>query len=120
MLAASFRRTASSLPSAHRWLSSKPYALMVTVTVKPERRREFLEVLARDAEGTRAEPDCLRFDLLEDEANPNKFFFYSVYKSPDGLDHHRTTAHYKAWSDFRSSGGIETQQASKAFAIDYT
>lgn len=120
MLAASVRRSASSLTTARRWLSSKPYALMVTVWVKPDRRPEFLEVLERDAAGTRAEPECLRFDLLEDEADPNKFFFYSVYKSAAGLDYHRTTDHYKAWSDFRASGGIEKQEASKAYAIDYT
>lgn len=119
MLASTLRR-AMPLRTTRRWLSSKPYALMVTVWVKPDRRPEFLEVLERDAAGTRAEPDCLRFDLLEDETDPNKFFFYSVYNSPEGLDHHRTTEHYKAWSEFRSSGGIEKQEASKAFAIDYT
>ena len=62
-------------------MGGKPYALMVTVSVKPERRDEFLEVLAADAIGTRAEPECLRFDLLEDEETPNKFFFYSVCES---------------------------------------
>lgn len=104
-----------------RTLSSKPpYALLVNVTVKPERRAEFLKVLAADAVGTRAEPECLRFDLLQDEEDENKFTFYSVYKSAGGLDFHRSTAHYKAWSDFRASGGIEKQEASKAFAIDWT
>ena len=100
--------------------SGSPYALMVTVWVKPERRAEFLDVLAADAKGTRAEPENLRFDLLEDEDEPNKFHFYSVYKSSAGLDFHRTTPHYKAWSDFRASGGVEKQEATKALAIDYT
>ena len=103
-----------------RLLSTKPYALMVTVSVKEERRAEFLEVLAADAAGTRAEPENLRFDLLQDEEDPLKFYFYSVYKSAAGLDAHRETPHYKAWADFRASGGIVSQEAAKASAVDWT
>lgn len=129
-----------------RLSTAEPYALMVTVKVKPERKAEcvtpllpclmlispgycilihcnlphrFLEVLAADVKGTRAEPDCLRFDLLRDESDENKFYFYSVYKSAEGLDFHRTTDHYKAWAAFRADGGIESQDASKAHAIEW-
>ena len=103
-----------------RGLCSRPYALMVTVTVKPEKKEEFLAVMAADAVGTRAEPDNLRFDLLSDEEDASKFYLYSVYKSKEGLEAHRTTPHYKAWSDFRASGGILSQEASKAWAVEWT
>ena len=93
---------------------------MVTVKVNPERKDEFLAVMAADAVGTRAEPENLRFDLLQDEEDANKFYLYSVYKSSAGLDQHRTTPHYKAWSDFRASGGVVNQQATKAFAVEWT
>lgn len=115
-------RTAAALRPGLRALSSaaKPYALMVTVHVKEDRHAEFLEVLAADAAGTRAEPANLRFDLLQDEEDPLKYHFYSVYESAAGLDAHRATPHYKAWNDFRSSGGIVSQAASKATAVDWT
>ena len=105
---------------SRRFLQSKPYALMVTVSVKPERKDEFLRVMAEDAAGTRNEPGNLRFDLLMDEDDPNKYYFYSVYKSIEGLEAHRQTPHYKAWSDFRASGGIVSSDTSKALAIDWS
>jgi len=113
VLNATGRRVLSTTPS-------KPYALMVTVKVKPEKKDLFLEVMAADAKGTRAEPENLRFDLLKDEEDATKFYLYSVYKSKAGLDAHRATPHYKAWADFRAAGGIESQDASKAFAVEWT
>ena len=104
----------------YRMMSGRPYALMVKVKVKPERRDEFLAVMAADAVGTRAEPENLRFDLFQDDEDAHTYHLYSVYKSPKGLDAHRTTPHYKAWADFRSSGGIESQAATKATAVEWT
>ena len=31
-----------------------------------------------DAEGSRTEPACHRFDVLQDKSNPNKYLFYEV------------------------------------------
>ena len=33
-----------------------------------------------DAKGSRVEPGCLRFDLLEDEDESNKFYIYSLWQ----------------------------------------
>ena len=93
---------------------------MVTVNVSPEKKDEFLAIMAADAVGTRNEAENLRFDLLADEQDSTKFYLYSVYKSKQGLDAHRKTPHYKAWNDFRASGGVVSQEASKAYAIEWT
>ena len=101
--------------------TSKPFAILVTVKIKPERTEEFLQVMHADAEGSRSEPDCLRFDLLKDEKDPNKFYFYEVYKnSNEAIDYHKSMEWYKAWTAFKDSGGVEEQYASKAIAINYT
>ena len=71
---------------------------MVTVNVSPEKKDEFLAIMAADAVGTRNEAENLRFDLLADEQDSSKFYLYSVYKSKQGLDAHRKTPHYKAWT----------------------
>ena len=63
----------------------------------------------------------LRFDLLKDEKDPTKFYFYEVYKNnKEAIDYHKSMEHYKAWASFKDSGGVEEQYASKAIAIDYT
>mmetsp|Transcript_28197 Transcript_28197/g.90140 ORF Transcript_28197/g.90140 Transcript_28197/m.90140 type:complete len:105 (+) Transcript_28197:409-723(+) len=38
--------------------------MMVNLEIVPERVEEFLEVARADAEGSRAEPGCLRFDVI--------------------------------------------------------
>jgi len=42
-------------------LKSKPFAIMVEAEIKPNRMEEFLDVMERDAVGSREEPGCLRF-----------------------------------------------------------
>ena len=101
--------------------AKKPFAVIVAVKIKPERTEEFLKVMHADAQGSRGEPDCLRFDLLKDEKDPNKFYFYEVYANgKEAMDYHKSMDHYKAWTAFKESGGVESQEASKAIAIDFT
>ena len=59
-------------------LMSDAIAIIVDVEIQPERLDEFLEVMKVDAEGSRTEEGCLRFDFLQDQENPNRFFFYEV------------------------------------------
>ena len=55
------------------------YALVVPLKVKPEMREKFLAAALEDSTcSLRDEPGCLRFDVLQDNSDPNKFFFYEV------------------------------------------
>jgi len=58
--------------------ASEPLCLVVSVEISPERIDAFLAVMKIDAEESRKEEGCLRFDVLRDESNPNKFIFYEV------------------------------------------
>ena len=72
--------------------------MIVECNVKPEKRDEFLKVIEHDAEHSEHdEPGCLRFDVLNDLEDPNKFFFYEVYKDEAALDAHRAAPHYAVW-----------------------
>ncbi|CAJ1442741.1 unnamed protein product [Effrenium voratum] len=87
-------------------------AILVTVEIKPDRLDDFLKVMEEDAKGSRdksVDPGCLRFDLLRDRENPHKFLFYEAYANDDAVSHHKTTPHYKAWAEFKASGGVEKQ-----------
>ncbi|CAK9037051.1 (4S)-4-hydroxy-5-phosphonooxypentane-2 [Durusdinium trenchii] len=73
--------------------------------------------MEQDATGSRdksLDPGCVRFDLLRDRDNPNRFLFYEAYTDDEGITQHKTTPHYKAWADFKASGGVEKQSVEKA------
>jgi autoinducer 2-degrading protein len=73
--------------------------LHVTVQVKPEHAREFLEAVRHDAEHSeRDEPGCLRFDVVQDRDDPNRLYYYEVYKDEAALEAHRQSPHFKLYA----------------------
>jgi autoinducer 2-degrading protein len=74
------------------------HALVVSLYVKPDMRERFLAAAEDDSTcSVRDEPGCLRFDVLEDEADPNHFFFYEIYTDAAAIDAHRQAPHYARW-----------------------
>ena len=74
------------------------HALVVSLYVKPDKRERFLAAAEDDSTSSvRDEPGCLRFDVLEDEADPNHFFFYEIYQDAAAIDAHRQAPHYARW-----------------------
>jgi autoinducer 2-degrading protein len=72
--------------------------LHVTNTVKPEHVSEYLEIVRYDAEHSQTdEPGCLRFDVVQDRDQPNRFYFYEVYRDEAALEAHRQTVHFKRY-----------------------
>jgi autoinducer 2-degrading protein len=74
--------------------------LHVTVQVKQEHVAQFLEQVRYDAEHSeKDEPGCLRFDVIQDRDDPNRFYYYEVYRDEAALEAHRQTAHFKRYSE---------------------
>lgn len=74
--------------------------LHVTIQVKPQHVSEFLEVVRHDAEHSeKDEPGCLRFDVIQDREDPNRFYFYEIYRDEKALEAHRQTPHFKLYSE---------------------
>jgi quinol monooxygenase YgiN len=70
----------------------------VKVKVKAERRHDFLKAIEVDALGSgRDEPGCARFNVLQDQQDPNTYYFYEVYKDEAALEAHRAAPHYAVW-----------------------
>jgi autoinducer 2-degrading protein len=71
---------------------------LVKVRVKPEQRQRFLQAIEHDALGSeRDEPGCLRFNVLQDRADQNVYYFYEVYLDEAALEAHRAAPHYDVW-----------------------
>ena len=74
------------------------FSLVVQVEVRPDRREEFLAGMRANAESSvRDEPGCLRFDLSEVAADPNRFFLYELYTDAAAFEAHKASPHFAQW-----------------------
>ena len=116
------------LESSHT--SPSMYSIFVIVNVKPEHREAFIEASELAAQGTvRAEPGVFQFHMLVDETNPNRFYFFEIFRDEQNLEAHWETENFKTWwgtveemldgepervstmrTVFPSSGGLEKQK----------
>jgi quinol monooxygenase YgiN len=73
-------------------------AMWVKVKVKSDRRADFLKAIEVDALGSEGdEPGCARFNVLQDQQDPNTYYFYEVYRDEAALEAHRAAPHYAVW-----------------------
>ena len=50
------------------------FILLVTMHAKPEKREAFIAAITEDATASvRDEPGCLRFDVMQDNNDPNQY-----------------------------------------------
>ena len=76
------------------------YCIFVTIQVKPGFADRFKEASLGDGQGSvRDEPNCFRFDIHQNESDPNRFHLYEVYADRAAHLAHRETPHYKKWRD---------------------
>ena len=69
--------------------------LCVTVQITPEHRVAFMEAMLDNARGSvNNEPGCLRFDVLQDDSNPDRICLYEVYRDDAAIEAHRQAPHY--------------------------
>ena len=101
MLSLTRRAALTSLPRtlAARTLCSRPQGVWVTVDVPDDAKAEFLKVMEADVLGSRDEPGCMRFDLL-DQGN-GRYSFYEIYQKESDMATHKTLPHYLGWAEFK-------------------
>jgi (4S)-4-hydroxy-5-phosphonooxypentane-2,3-dione isomerase len=71
----------------------------VHVHVVPEHRDDFVRASLENAKNSLLEPGVLRFDVIQQTADPNCFLLYEVYRDEAGMKAHKETAHYAKWRD---------------------
>src|ERR1035437_2502413 len=75
------------------------YIVCVHVHVKPEHRAAFIEASLDNARNTTEEPGNLRFDVLQQADDPNRFVLYEDYRDEAGAMAHNQTPHDARWAD---------------------
>ncbi len=71
----------------------------VHVHVKPDCIEAFREASLANARQSIQEPGIARFDVLQQQDDPNRFVLIEVYRTPDDPAKHKATAHYQTWRD---------------------
>jgi quinol monooxygenase YgiN len=75
------------------------FVVCVHVRVKSAHVREFTAACRANAQNTVREPGALRFDVLQQQDDPERFVLYEVYRDEAAAAAHKETAHYKTWRD---------------------
>jgi (4S)-4-hydroxy-5-phosphonooxypentane-2,3-dione isomerase len=77
--------------------TSEPVTVIADLRFDPEHRDAVLELARRHVRNTlAAEPDCLRFELVEPKDEPSSLVFCEVFASEAAFAAHRDSAH-AAW-----------------------
>jgi (4S)-4-hydroxy-5-phosphonooxypentane-2,3-dione isomerase len=71
----------------------------VYVHVQPEQREAFVTATLENARNTVQEPGNLRFDVIQQADDPDRFLLYEVYQDQAAADAHKATTHYARWRD---------------------
>jgi len=71
----------------------------VHVRVKPGAAEAFRRASVANAEASRQEPGVVRFDLIADRDDPERFVLVEIYRDAAAAAAHKTTVHYAAWRD---------------------
>ena len=76
------------------------YVLIVSARVKPEQRGTFSEAIEANAvSSVNDEPGCLRFDVVRDNDDLDRYLFYEVYRDQEAFAAHRASDHFARWRE---------------------
>ena len=74
------------------------YAIFGSMDVKPEHVEAFRDATVHEARGTvRDEPGVFQFHILTDTDNPNRFYYFEIFRDEAAADAHWETEIFKSW-----------------------
>jgi len=73
------------------------YIVLVHSHIQEENVERFGEITRQNAEASRSEEGCVRFDVIQQVDDPTRFTFIEMFKSEEAGAIHRETSHFKKW-----------------------
>jgi (4S)-4-hydroxy-5-phosphonooxypentane-2,3-dione isomerase len=89
----------------------------VHVRIRPGRAEDFLAATLVNARASLREPGVLRFDVLQDQADPEHVVLVEVYQDDDASAAHKLTSHYAVWRDTVAEMMAEPRQSTRFSAV---
>jgi (4S)-4-hydroxy-5-phosphonooxypentane-2,3-dione isomerase len=93
------------------------FVVHVHVRVRPGQVDDFLAATLINARASLAEPGVLRFDVIQDQADPAHVILVEVYRDADASAAHKETPHYAAWRDRVADMMAEPRASAKFSAV---
>jgi autoinducer 2-degrading protein len=87
----------------------------VHIHVKPESIEAFKQATLANARESVKEPGIVRFDVVQQQDDPERFVLVEVYRAPEAQAAHRETKHYQLWRDT-----VATMMAEPRVGTKYT
>ncbi|MBE6931386.1 MAG: antibiotic biosynthesis monooxygenase [Clostridia bacterium] len=94
--------------------------VIVYLEAKPEKAEEFAEISRLNHEGSVKEEGCIRFDVLRNKEEPNKFVLYEVWESEEALARHKTTQHFLNWDAANATCLVRPRYRDSYDAVGFT
>ena len=73
------------------------YIVLVHSHIQAEHVERFREITLQNAEASRGEEGCVRFDIIQQTDDPTRFTFIEMFKSEADGALHRESSHFKKW-----------------------
>ena len=75
------------------------YTIVVGLEIKPEHRQDFIKAALQDGhDSSLNEPGTRRFELLQDESNPNRFYLSEAYEDKAAFEAHANGPYFQAFA----------------------
>jgi (4S)-4-hydroxy-5-phosphonooxypentane-2,3-dione isomerase len=89
----------------------------VHVRIRPGRVDDFLAATLVNAQASLGEPGVLRFDVIQDQADPEHVILVEVYRDDDASAAHKLTPHYAVWRDSVAEMMAEPRASARFSAV---
>jgi len=89
----------------------------VLVHVVPEFVEAFIDATRENARNSVNEPGVIRFDVVQQEGDLNRFVLIEMYRTPADAASHKDTAHYAVWRNTVAPMMAEPRRGVKYRAI---
>jgi len=83
--------------SAYTQKGFRMYIVIVHSHIQEEHVERFREVTLENAEASRREEGCVRFDVLQQTGDSTRFTFIEMFRSEEAGTSHKETSHFKKW-----------------------
>jgi (4S)-4-hydroxy-5-phosphonooxypentane-2,3-dione isomerase len=89
----------------------------VHARVRPGRVEDFLAATLVNAQASLGEPGVLRFDVIQDQADPGHVVLVEVYRDDDASAAHKLTPHYAVWRDLVAEMMAEPRASTRFYMV---
>jgi (4S)-4-hydroxy-5-phosphonooxypentane-2,3-dione isomerase len=89
----------------------------VHARVHADRVADFLAATQINAKASLGEPGVLRFDVIQDQADPAHVVLVEVYRDDEASAAHKLTPHYATWRDTVAGMMAEPRASTKFTAV---